>query len=103
MPLPNIIKIFQIIKLWSAQEIPLEILSGETTRKNDIMDRFFLNNEESESCLSCMWNTLWSSSSSLPNMKAIQWRMKVTYNFEKKVNQKVNLGWRPALAQTLLF
>ena len=31
----------------------------------------FLNNKESESCLSCMGNTFWSSSSSLPNMKAI--------------------------------
>ena len=27
-------------------------------------------------------------------MKAIHWRIKVTYNFEKKVNQKVNLGQR---------
>ena len=41
-----------------------------------IMD-FFLNNEESESCLSCMGNTYWSFSSSLPNMKAIHWRIKV--------------------------
>ena len=48
----------------------------------------FLNNEESDSCLSCTWNTYWSSSSFLPNIKAIHWRIKVTYNFEKKVNQK---------------
>ena len=34
-----------------------------------IMDGFF--NEESENCLSCMGNTYWSASSSLPNMKAI--------------------------------
>ena len=31
------------------------------------MDVFFLNNEESESCLSCMWN-IWS----LPNVKTFQ-------------------------------
>ena len=31
----------------------------------------FLNNEESKSSLSCMWNIYWSSSSSLPNMEAI--------------------------------
>ena len=42
----------------------------------------FLNNEESKSCLSCMWNIYWSSSLSLPNIKAIHWRIKVTYNFE---------------------
>ena len=42
----------------------------------------FLNNEESESYLSCIGNTYWSSSSYLPNMKAIHWRIKVTYNFE---------------------
>ena len=45
-----------------------------------------------------MWHTYWSSSSSLPNMKAIHWRIKVTYNFEKKVNQKVILGRRPTAA-----
>ena len=34
MPLPNIIKIFQTIqKLWSAQELGLEICSGEITWK----------------------------------------------------------------------
>ena len=32
-----------------------------------------------------MGNTCWSSSSSLPNMKAIHWRIKVTYNFEKRL------------------
>ena len=31
--------------------------------------------------LSC--NTCWSSYLSLPNLKAIHWRIKVTYNFEK--------------------
>ena len=46
---------------------------------------FFLNNEVSESCLFCIWNTCWSSSSSLPNMKAIHWMIKVTYNFEKRL------------------
>ena len=30
-------------------------------------------------------------------MKAIHSRIKVTYNFENKVNQKVNLGRRPSL------
>ena len=45
-----------------------------------------------------MWHPYWSSSSSLPNMKAIHWRIKVTYNFEKKVNPKVNLGRRPTPA-----
>ena len=43
-----------------------------------IMDGF-LNNKESQSSLSCTWNTYWSSSSSLPNMKAIHWRIKVTF------------------------
>ena len=33
MPLPNIIKIFQTIKLLSAQELGFEIYSGEITRK----------------------------------------------------------------------
>ena len=47
------------------------------------MDRFFLNNEESDRCLSCMGNTYWSSSS-LPNMNAIHWRIKVT-NFVKRL------------------
>ena len=28
-------------------------------------------------------------------MKAIHWRIKVSYNFEKKVNQNVNLGRCP--------
>ena len=37
----------------------------------------FLNNDESKSCLSYMWNIYWSSSSSLPNMKTIHWRIKV--------------------------
>ena len=46
-----------------------------------------------------MWNTYWSSSSSLPNMKAIHWRIKVKYNW-KKVNQKVNLERRPIPAHT---
>ena len=46
---------------------------------------FFFNNKESEICLSCTWNTYWSSSSSLPNMKAIHWRTKVTYRFEKRL------------------
>ena len=64
-------------------------------KPNGIMDGFFLfvclcvffNNEANESCLSCMWNTQWSSSSS--------------YNFEKKkkVNQKVNLERRPTPAR----
>ena len=38
----------------------------------------FLNNEERESC---------SSFSTLPNMKAIHWRIKVTYNFEKRLTK----------------
>ena len=42
-----------------------------------------------------MWHAYWSSSSSLPNMKTVHWRIKVTYNFEKRVNQKVNLGRCP--------
>ena len=42
MRLPNI-KIFQtIMKLWSAQEFCLEILSGEITRKRTEQDLFFL-------------------------------------------------------------
>ena len=49
----------------------------------------WLNNEESESCHSCMWITYWSSSSSLPNMKAICWRLKVTYNFEKTLTKRL--------------
>ena len=66
------------------------------TRKtpNGIMDIFFLNNDKSESCLSCTWNTYWSSSSSLPNMKAIHWRVKVTYNFEKRLTKR--LTWDAA-------
>ena len=32
-------------------------------------------------------------------MKAIHWKIKITYNFEKKVNQKVNLGRRPTPAR----
>ena len=65
---------------------PCKPLFYNITRKSPdgIMDCFF-KNEESESCLSCMWNTCWSSSSSLPNMKAIHWRIKVTYNFEKRL------------------
>ena len=61
------------------------------TRKppNCIIDCFFLNNEESASCLSCMWNIYWSSSSSLPNMKAIHWRIKVTCNFEKRLTKRL--------------
>ena len=50
------------------------------------------------SCLSCMWHTYWSSSLSLPNTKAIHWRIKVTQLWKKvnqQVNQTVNLGRRP--------
>ena len=61
-----------------------------------IMDRFFLNNEESESCLSCMWNTYWPSSSSLPNMKAIHW-IKVTYGFEKRLTKRLKWDFRDNL------
>ena len=63
----------------------------------------FLQEEESESCLSCTWYAYWSVSSSLPNMKAIHWLIKVTHNFEKKVKQKVNLGWHPMPTRTSLF
>ena len=45
----------------------------------------FLNNEGSESCLTCKWNIYWPSSSSLPNTKAIHWQIKVTDNFEKRL------------------
>ena len=47
----------------------------------------FLSNKVSKSCLSCMWNIYWSSASSLANMKAIHWRIKVTYNFEKRLTK----------------
>ena len=60
-----------------------------------------LNNEESESCLSCMRNTYWSSSSSLPNMKAIHWRINVTYNFEKRLTKR--LTWDDTRSQTPAF
>ena len=36
-------------------------------------------------------------------MKAIRRRIKITYNFEKKVNQKVNLGRRPTADAYLDF
>ena len=61
---------------------------------NGIMDGL-LNNKESEFCFSCIWNIYWASSSSLPNIKATHRKIKVTYSFERKVNQKVNLGRRP--------
>ena len=35
-----------------------------------------------------MWNTYWCSSSSLPNMKAIHWRMKVTLTLKKRLTMK---------------
>ena len=40
--------------------------------------------------MDCIWkgSLQWSKS---PYMKEIPWRIKVTYLFEKKVNQKVNL------------
>ena len=70
---------------------------------NSIMDRFFKmfkqkvnlgrqgrqeHNEESESCPSCMWHTDWSSDTPTgppfyPNMKVINWRIKITYRSEK--------------------
>ena len=72
-----------LMQLWLAPE--------GLTRKapNGIMDIFILKNEESESCLSCMGNTHWSSFSSPPNMKAIHWRIKVTYNFEKRLTKRL--------------
>ena len=35
-----------------------------------------------------MWHAYWSLSSSLPNIKAIHWRIKVTYNFEKRLTEQ---------------
>ena len=55
---------------------------------NSVMDMFFLNNEESKSFLACLQNTYWSSSSSLPNKKAIHWWIKVIYNFEKRLTKR---------------
>ena len=70
------------------------------TRKtpDGIMDGF-LNKKFSESCLSCMENTYWSSSSSPPNMKAIHWRIKITYNFEKRLTKRFT--WDDARPPTL--
>ena len=53
--------------------------------------RFWLQGrykKESESCLSCTLHAYWSSSLSLWNMKAIHWRVKVTYNFEKRLTKR---------------
>ena len=58
------------------------------------MDGVFQIMKKIESCLSCMWNTYGPSSSSLPNMKAIHWRIKVTYNFEKRFTKR--LAWDDA-------
>ena len=43
MPVLNIIKIFQTIKLWSAQKFGLETRSGELTRKRKTQELFFLH------------------------------------------------------------
>ena len=55
VPLLNIIKIcLRVSKLWNARFW--------------LQGRWLHNGEESESCLSCMRHTYWSSSSSLPNI-----------------------------------
>ena len=53
----------------------------------------FLNNEESKSCLS-------SCKTSTGPLHPYQiWMHSIEEYFEKKVNQKVNLGWRPTPAR----
>ena len=59
----------------------------------------FLNNEESESSLSCTWNSYWSSPLHPYQIREIPLRIKVTFIFKKKGLTK-RLTWDDVQHQT---
>ena len=60
---------------------------GVTTCTRFWLQGWSVHNEESESCFSCTRHACWSPALSLPNMKAIHLRIKVTYNFAKRLTK----------------